>query len=123
MSRMGNAVISGEIYFWGGLVFGGNLGSDMCIFLSKKKALICFCFEHISLNYSKGSETSSGNLLVPLRERIAMKGLAWTVYPCEKLSTGVKVYPKTLVLTVTVTHIEVQHTPRKITLILFHKLK
>ena len=25
-----------------------------------------FCFEHILLNYSKGSETSSGNLLVPL---------------------------------------------------------
>ena len=25
-----------------------------------------FCFEYILLNYSKGSETSSGNLLVPL---------------------------------------------------------
>ena len=25
-----------------------------------------FCFEHILLNYSKGSETSSGNVLVPL---------------------------------------------------------
>ena len=27
---------------------------------------IKYCFEHILLNYSKGSETSSGNSLVPL---------------------------------------------------------
>ena len=34
----------------------------------------CFCFEHILLNYSKGSETSSGNLLVPhLKETLTKK--------------------------------------------------
>ena len=28
--------------------------------------MFLLCFEHILLNYSKGPETSSGNLLVPL---------------------------------------------------------
>ena len=51
---------------------------------SVKNNKTCSCFEHILLNYSKGSETSSGNLLVPLLIYNKMSCKLWENDTIEK---------------------------------------